>query len=654
MSKPRIYAILIAIVLSACVVQCLAQTVAPKQDESKLIAVLKSADASQKDKMDACRQLAIIGGKDSIAPLAALLGDEKLSHMARYALEPNPDPAVNEALRYALGKVKGGPLVGVIGSIGVRRDAAAVPALAQHLNDSDPVVARAAARALGSIGNAQAAQALQKALPNASAENRLDFCEGLFRCAERFATDKQNSEAITIYDQLRKLDSPHQVRGGALTGAILARGPEGVTLLKENLASSDYILFSAAVQAAQKMPGADVTKALVDGMKTLPQDNQIVVTRTLASRGDKGALPALSAAADSGPKPVRIAAIEAVTAMGDTSAGPRLIKLMDDPDAEIAEAAQEGLAALPGKEADAAVMAMLNSGNADKQLTAISLIGRRRMTSSTPALLKLAREGDPKVRPAAIKLAGDLAGPEQVPALLDLLRQTDKPEDLVAIERGLTTACAKAENPQPLIAQIINRLDQVKPPQKPTLLRVLSAVGGPEALKAVLAAVNSNDEQVHTAAVRALGAWKTADAAPHLLTFAREAKDPAERTLFLRGYLNIAARNDLPTQERLAMAKQAASMIQRDEEKRLLLGTLGSIDSPEAITAILPYLDNAGTREEAAAAIVNVAEKLLRGPERDKYLESVSGPVEKAAAATTNSDTARRAKALLRRARTRG
>jgi len=654
MSKPRIYAILIAIVLSACVVQCLAQTVAPKQDESKLIAVLKSADASQKDKMDACRQLAIIGGKDSIAPLAALLGDEKLSHMARYALEPNPDPAVNEALRYALGKVKGGPLVGVIGSIGVRRDAAAVPALAQHLNDSDPVVARAAARALGSIGNAQAAQALQKALPNASAENRLDFCEGLFRCAERFAADKQNSEAITIYDQLRKLDSPHQVRGGALTGAILARGPEGVTLLKENLASSDYILFSAAVQAAQKMPGADVTKALVDGMKTLPQDNQIVVTRTLASRGDKGALPALSAAADSGPKPVRIAAIEAVTAMGDTSAGPRLIKLMDDPDAEIAEAAQEGLAALPGKEADAAVMAMLNSGNADKQLTAISLIGRRRMTSSTPALLKLAREGDPKVRPAAIKLAGDLAGPEQVPALLDLLRQTDKPEDLVAIERGLTTACAKAENPQPLIAQIINRLDQVKPPQKPTLLRVLSAVGGPEALKAVLAAVNSNDEQVHTAAVRALGAWKTADAAPHLLTFAREAKDPAERTLFLRGYLNIAARNDLPTQERLAMAKQAASMIQRDEEKRLLLGTLGSIDSPEAITAILPYLDNAGTREEAAAAIVNVAEKLLRGPERDKYLESVSGPVEKAAAATTNSDTARRAKALLRRARTRG
>ena len=128
---------LIVALLLAFAVPTLAQTVAPKGDEAKLIAVLKSADASRKDKIDACRQLAIIGGKDSIAPLAALLGNEELSHNARYALEPNPDPAVDEALRDALGKVKGGPLVGVIGSVGVRRDAKAVGALARLLSDSD-------------------------------------------------------------------------------------------------------------------------------------------------------------------------------------------------------------------------------------------------------------------------------------------------------------------------------------------------------------------------------------------------------------------------------------------------------------------------------------------------------------------------------------
>lgn len=53
--------------------------------EAALLVVLRS-NASEKDKADACLQLARVGTKASVGPLAALLGDEKLSHMARYAL----------------------------------------------------------------------------------------------------------------------------------------------------------------------------------------------------------------------------------------------------------------------------------------------------------------------------------------------------------------------------------------------------------------------------------------------------------------------------------------------------------------------------------------------------------------------------------------
>ena len=76
-----------------------------------------------------------------MAPLAALLCNEELSHMARYGLEPIPDPSVDTALRDALDKVKGRLLVGVIGSIGVRRDPKAVPALVKRLDDPDAEVA---------------------------------------------------------------------------------------------------------------------------------------------------------------------------------------------------------------------------------------------------------------------------------------------------------------------------------------------------------------------------------------------------------------------------------------------------------------------------------------------------------------------------------
>ncbi|MCX5675371.1 MAG: hypothetical protein NTX87_10235, partial [Planctomycetota bacterium] len=90
---------------------------AEPKDQPALIAVLKSADATQKEKADACRELAHVGTKDAIPALAALLADEKLSHMARYGLETIPDPAVDDVLRGMLGKVKGRLLAGMIGSL---------------------------------------------------------------------------------------------------------------------------------------------------------------------------------------------------------------------------------------------------------------------------------------------------------------------------------------------------------------------------------------------------------------------------------------------------------------------------------------------------------------------------------------------------------
>src|SRR5512134_1640466 len=73
-----------------------ADTVASNSRAQQLITVLKSS-ASQKEKADACRELGLIGGKEAVAPLAALLKDDKLSHMARYGLEPINNPQVDAA-----------------------------------------------------------------------------------------------------------------------------------------------------------------------------------------------------------------------------------------------------------------------------------------------------------------------------------------------------------------------------------------------------------------------------------------------------------------------------------------------------------------------------------------------------------------------------
>ncbi len=681
MSKSKTNFTLIIALLLACAMQLFGQTVVPatKQQVDKLIAVLKS-DAPHKEKADACRLLALVGTKDAVPPLAALLGDEKLSHMARYGLEPIPDPAVDEALRDALGKLKGRPLVGVIGSIGVRHDAKAVGALSKLLQDPDTLVAQAAARALGKIGNRRAARVLQRALPNVSAANELAFCEGLFRCAEALVAQGHPDQAIEIYDQLRTLDAaPHQVRAGGLRGAILARGNvgkiprragettkqwilrrnDGVALLLEHLRSDDYILFSAAVQTAQELPGAEVTQALSAELNRLPADNQILVIQTLGKRGDASASPALFALARSGAKSVRIAALRALSEIGHASAVPVLAKLLNDADSEISQTAQESLAALPGRQADAAVMKMLDSSQTSRRLTALELIGRRRMTASIPALLKAAGDAEAKVRPAALKKVGELGGPAELPALLNLLMNLRASQDLEAAERALSAVCVKADNPQSYTMKLTSLLVQARPAQKNALLRVLGVIGGTNALKAIRSAVNDPDAQVRAAAIRVLCGWKTADVAPDLLALAKGSPNSSRTTMALRGYISLVRDESLPAGQKLAMCKNAAALVRRNEEKKLLLGVLGGVPTAEALSMAMTYIDDPATRNEASFAAVAIGEKIVEQAaeggldpvQAARLAGEVADAMQKVMRATKNRNVTRRARTLLNKAR---
>ncbi len=199
---------------------------AAEKSEKELIAVLES-DAPHKDKADACRRLGVIGTKDAVPALAALLGDEKLSHLARYGLEPIPDASVDEALRAAAGKLEGLPLVGVVGSLGVRRDAKAVPLLGKLLGNADAKVAATAARSLGKIGTPEAAKLLTAALGKVPAAVRPAVADGCLACAEKCVAEGKRDEAVALYQLVAKAELPKHFRLAATHGLLTARQKGG-------------------------------------------------------------------------------------------------------------------------------------------------------------------------------------------------------------------------------------------------------------------------------------------------------------------------------------------------------------------------------------------------------------------------------------------
>ena len=124
--------------------------------------------------------MSLIGSADAVPALAELLTNSELSQMGRYALERIPDAAASAALREALPKAEGVLKVGVINSLGVRRDADSTPLLVALLDNSDQQIAAAAIAALGAIGSADAAKALsdvqKKATGNSNRPSRTPAC----------------------------------------------------------------------------------------------------------------------------------------------------------------------------------------------------------------------------------------------------------------------------------------------------------------------------------------------------------------------------------------------------------------------------------------------------------------------------------------------
>lgn len=200
--------------------------------EGRLAAVLQSgAPRAAKDYV--CRQLRTIGTAKSVPALAALLPDPNLSHMARYALERNPDPAAGAALREQLPKVTTTLKIGIITSLANRGDDSAgasaahgflhgghhggtVALLRGLLSDPEPAVAKAAIHALGMIGTPAASQALAAAKPTMGTQGTL--ADATLTCAAQLLAAGHKREAKADYERLLKNPPSNLIQAAAERG----------------------------------------------------------------------------------------------------------------------------------------------------------------------------------------------------------------------------------------------------------------------------------------------------------------------------------------------------------------------------------------------------------------------------------------------------
>jgi len=619
----------------------------PKEREAKLISVLQS-DAPSAEKAITCKRLAIYGTEKAVPAIAPLLADKELSSWARIALEAIPGPAADAALREAAGKLQGRLLVGVINSIGVRRDAQAVDLLAAKLKDADAEVASAAAVALGRIGSDRAAKALEGSLAGAPDKVRSAVAEGCILCAERYLAEQKSAEAVKIYDTVRQANVPEQRVLEATRGAILARQSGGVPLLVEQLRSPNKGRFGIGLRTARELRGQEVTEALAAELERLNADRQPLLLLAIADRSDAAVLPAVLKAARGGSQKLRTAAVGVLVRLGNASSVPVLLDAAIDNDAELAETAKTTLAKLPGKDVDADLAARLPQAKGRLRQVLIELAGQRQIDEAVGAIVQSVADADAGVRGAAVHAIGTIGGDKQAADLVMLLQKTQDSKERADIEKALLGVSGRGG--QKCVPYLLPLMQSGDSALRTIGVHSLAVAGGPDALAAVKAAVNDKDEGVQDDAVRTLSTWPNnwpgdVGVAEPLLTLAKSGKKTSHQVLGLRGYLQyVQGDKKLGDADKVSKVKELLPLANRPEEKRLAIAVLGTVPASSSLELLTTLAADPAVAEEAYSAMVSLAGRDTPGLSKDQRRSTMQTVLEK----SKNRGTRRKAEEAMK------
>ncbi len=548
--------------------------------------------------------------------------------MVRIPLEVIPGPEADDALRNAVGSLKGKLLVGTINSIGVRRDAKAVDPLSGQLKGQDADAASAAAVALGKIGDAASTKSLRAALAAARVKVRSAVAEGLVLCAERLMSQGDKAQAVEIYDEIRKADLPRQRKLEAMRGAIVARGDEGIPLLMEQFQSPEKAYFQLALKTSRELPGNKLDEVLATEVFRAAPERAARMIHAMADRKDTVVLAAVLKAAGGGPKEVRLAAVDALGRVGNASCLSPLLEIAIDPDKDLVEAAKGALSDLPGANVNKEVVARLATAEGKGYLVLIQLVGQRRI-DAVDALVKALDDSDREVRNAALTSLGETVSPKDLAVLVAQVVAPKHAGDVPSAQAALKTAAIRMPDREACAAELAAAIDKAPLPTKSVLLEIIGEVGGTKALAAVAAAAKSNEDELKDTSSRLLGKWMTIDAAPVLFELSQNGPADKYQVRAVRGYIRIARQFTMEEPQRIEMCKNSLKIAHLPAEKGLMLDVLKRYPNFETLKMALNMAhDVPELKAEASQAALTIVQKL--GTKSDDVRAEVLAMIDKA------------------------
>ena len=618
-----------------------------REIEKRILQTLQS-EATLAGKQYLCKKIVIIGTDKSVPVLEKMLQKPETIDMARYALEVLPGEAASKALRNAVKKTEGDYKCGVINSIGVRGDEKAVSLLGDLISNKDEKVAIAALTALGNIASGKAETVLHKSINTLKDKAVLEIAlDSYLKCADRHAAEKNYKKAVTIYQELEQKKFPLVTRIAAVRGWIIASGEKGIEIANEILTGDDNTLKSTVIGMIPELPETGKLKQMTNSFNNLDTELQVGFLSAVKERGDPIFLSLVNKASQSEEQSVRIAALDALATVGDTGSVILLARAASETKDPEQETARQSLYLMNAEGVNQTIVNHIASEEDPIKIELIYAIGERRIMKAADTVVSLAEGDNAKLRIAAYRALALIATGDQMPQLVSYLIKAQSNTERKEIERALVVIASNMSEDVQKSNAVLKVLPDVNDPDtKGSLYMVLGKIGEEQSLPVLRKALQGNDQELKTAAIRALSEWPDETPKDELLQVAQTSKQPTHKVLALRGYIGLLSHisRDISPEEQVANYRKALDLKPEAQEIRQILSGLMNVRSMEAFKLAKAYLDNEEVKEEAASAVVRIGWSMSR-----RNPDEVKSVLQKVITITTSESTKDAAENILNR-----
>ncbi len=577
-------------------------------------------------------QVQLAGKQEAVRPLARYLRDERLAEPAVQALLAIRGPAAAKALLKGLDRSPAAVRPTLIKALGELRSREAVKKLLPYAESPDANIRMTVLFALADIGDPAAGPVLERSQVAASPYERSRAPALYLLYARRLAEAGRTSQALAMArSALAHYTAPDEshVAAQALSLLVSVLGDGALSELMAVTESGVPMLRGAALEMAAPLGGQEATASWIEKARSSPPDVRSSIVGMLGRRGDREALPFILACLSDAESSVRLAAIPAAARLGGEAALPELFPLVDSEDeTELAVLKETLLGFSKSAIVPEAVRRMDGEKAAGKALL-IDLIGEKGALEEIAGIYELAGDPEPAVRSAAVRALAKLAGESDLPRLVKMLAAATDAEDILHLQDAAASAARRNPGPESRAGLLTGLLDQASPEERIAILRILPALGGSRALKAVIDETRHADGRVRGVAILGLARWPDLGAAGELLGIAASSSNPRERLLAMEGYVQLAGRSSLPSRRKLDLLRKALEEARDDSAKRPILVGLAEVRDPDSFRVLSGHLDHPVLGEAASAGLLRMAssqappERWLSGHEAISVLRRV-------------------------------